>query len=332
VDGALASNGGPAPAAIILLALLLDAYVGDARRLRQLPFHPFQILDRALDWIDGKLNRRQRGGAALRIRGAIVVLILLAAAAALGGVVDWVAEATLLGWTLELVLVTIAVACRGTHDRARLVADALEDASLAEARETARALGPRPTTELDDHGVARYAIESVATGFAARVVAPVLYYAIFGLAGTLVYAATLAMQDRIGRTDPEHRDFGRPTRVVHNLLQWLPARLAAALIGAAAVLRPRLQPLEALRTAVRDARRHPLGAEAWPQAAMAGALDLALAGPRRYPLHVMELPWVGRGRARAVPADVYLALALYRAASAAIAGAALLVLVAGWLD
>jgi adenosylcobinamide-phosphate synthase len=115
----------------------------------------------------------------------------------------------------------------------------------------------------------------------------------------------------IGHLTPRYRSFGWASARFDDLVNIAPARLAGALLAAAAVIIPKAQPKTALLTMLSDARNHRSPNAGWPEAAMAGALELSLAGPRRYFGQVVEEPWIGQGRARATPGDIRRALAVF---------------------
>jgi adenosylcobinamide-phosphate synthase len=142
-------------------------------------------------------------------------------------------------------------------------------------------------------------------------VAPVLYYALFGLPGIFVYKTVNTLDSMIGHTTPRYISFGWAAARLDDVLNLVPARLSGALLAAAAFATPQAQVGPAFRIMLRDARKHRSPNAGWPEAATAGALDLALAGPRRYAGQMVNDPWLGDGRARATSLDISRALRLY---------------------
>jgi adenosylcobinamide-phosphate synthase len=132
----------------------------------------------------------------------------------------------------------------------------------------------------------------------------------------------------IGHRTPHYEQFGKAAARLDDALNYLPARLAGLIIAAAALFAPGARPLKALRAMWEDAGKHRSVNAGWPEAAMAGALDLALAGPRRYPELVVNDPWIGGGRARATHHDIRRALHLYAIACLIDAGLVAAVLAA----
>jgi adenosylcobinamide-phosphate synthase len=174
-------------------------------------------------------------------------------------------------------------------------------------------------------------VESLAENFADAVVAPVVWMALLGLPGAAAYKAVNTADSMIGHLDPRHRAFGWAAARLDDLVNLPASRLAALLLAAAAALVPGASPAAALAAVSRDARGHRSPNAGWPEAAMAGALGLALAGPRRYGGVLVEDAVMGRGGRRELgPADIRRALRLYWTADLMlVAGLAALVLVIG---
>ncbi len=317
-----------APGSLLVLfaALLLDAAIGDVPSVfRHLP-HPIALVGRAIAWFDRRLNREERSEKARRARGIFTVVTLAAAAALAGFLLDRLCRAIAVGWLVELIVIAVLVAQRSLFEHVRDVAVALGE-SLHAGREAVRHIVGRDPMSLDDHGVARAGIESLAENFSDGVVAPVFWTILFGLPGLFVYKTVNTLDSMIGHLSPRYRSFGWAAARLDDGLNLVPARLSGFLLAAAAALTPQAQGATALRIMLRDAGKHRSPNAGWPEAAIAGALGLALAGPRRYPERVVEDPWIGDGRARATAADIYRALLIY-AIACGLQGAAILVL---WL-
>jgi adenosylcobinamide-phosphate synthase len=152
--------------------------------------------------------------------------------------------------------------------------------------------------------VARAAIESLAENFSDGVVAPVCWYVLLGLPGLFAYKMANTLDSMIGHRSPHYRAFGWAAARFDDALNLVPARLAGLLVSAAALFAKDARSGAALRVMLRDARKHRSPNAGWPEGAMAGALGLALAGPRRYAEGVVSDPWLGDGTARATVADI----------------------------
>ncbi|HLZ66654.1 MAG TPA: adenosylcobinamide-phosphate synthase CbiB [Aliidongia sp.] len=300
---------------ILVLALGLDWLIGDLPALFRFVPHPVVLIGRAIALFDRRLNRDTRSSETRRWRGVFTLLFLVAAAALIGLALSLVAARFgRWGGLLELVIVAVLVAQRSLHDHVARVMWALEEEGLEAGRVAVSHIVGRDPASLDTHGVARAGIESLAENFSDGVVAPVLFYLLAGLPGLLVYKTVNTLDSMIGHKTPRHLAFGWASARFDDLLNLAPARLAGLLVGIAALFVPRGAPLKALRTMLRDAGKHRSPNAGWPEAAMAGALDLALAGPRRYGDITVTDPWMGDGRARATVADMRAALRVFQVA------------------
>jgi len=298
---------------ILLIAIALDGYLGAPLLRRGWRWQPLTLLDRLAGWCDAKLNRPQRGDFDRRVRGALALITCMFGAGVLGAAFDLLGAQDPLMSFIILLLLTALIDQRDSHD-ALLRVGALLATGDRPAAETALArISTRDPVHLDDHGLARAAIEARAARFARRGVAPIVAYALFGLAGPAVWWAVVAFESRFGGGDPAHMAFGWATRQVVRLAAFVPDHLAGLLTVLVAPLVAGGRPAAAARTM--------LGAPGrlWPMAAAAGALGLALGGPRRYAARVVQAPWLGSGRARVEPQDVTRARTLFARASLLVA-------------
>ncbi|MDA0787155.1 MAG: adenosylcobinamide-phosphate synthase CbiB, partial [Proteobacteria bacterium] len=225
--------------------------------------------------------------------GAVVVLAMVGLAAAIGWGLTHVARTIAYGWAVELAAVTLLVAQRSLFDHVRDVARALDRDGLAAGRVAVARIVGRDPKGLDTHAVARASIESLAENFADGVVAPVFWYLLFGLPGLLVCKTVNTMDSMIGYRTPRHGAFGMVAARLDDVMNYVPARIAAVLIVIASLFVPRGRPVSALRVMARDGGRHRSPNAGWPEAAMAGGIGVALAGPRSYDGEVENEPWVG---------------------------------------
>ena len=295
---------------VLAAALLLDALIGDPRWLwARLP-HPVALLGRLIDRLDGRLNRRDAG--TRRLRGAIVLIAVGALAAAIGWLVAWFCHLLPFGWLIEAFAAAILIAQRDLYDHVRRVARGLKDAGIAGGRVAVAHIVGRDPQSLDEAGVARAAVESLAENFADGVVAPVFWFLIAGLPGMAAYKAVNTLDSMIGHRSDTHRDFGFASARVDDLVNWIPARLAALIAVFGACFMAGTSPAEGWRAMRRDAPKHNSPNAGWPEAAFAGALGIAIAGPRHYAHETVDGAWMGAGgRADVTPDDIDRALRLY---------------------
>ncbi len=301
------------PLLLLLAALAIDAFFGEARGpFARLP-HPVRLIGALIDGCDRNLNDPSRSAHSRSRRGILAVIIVIGAVAITGWVIAAGARALPFGWTIELAVVVSLLAQRGLYQHVRAVAVALTD-SLASGRAAVGHIVGRDVTRLDRSGVARAAIESCAENFADAVVAPAFWYVVLGLPGLCAYKAANTLDSMIGHRSPNYLAFGMAAARLDDALNLVPARLAGLYIVAAAAADPAADAKRAWRTMRRDARKHRSPNAGWPEAAMAGALGLALAGPRQYPMVTVDDPWLGDGGATADSADIGRALDLFRLA------------------
>ena len=306
----MTGGGGFDPLVLLLLALIVEAYVGEARFIFKAVRHPVKIIGDGIGFFDRKLNREDRSEVDRAVRGVLVVLGVTGLAFTVGWGVAWLSLNHPLGWIVEFLGLVSLLAARGLYDRVRAVAWALRD-NVEDARQAVSHIVGRDPDSLDGSGVARAAIETLAENFGDGVVAPVFWYVLFGFPGLLVYKAVNTMDSMIGYRSPKYRAFGMTAARLDDVLNFIPARLAGLFFVFAAAFVPTAKPLEALRIMVRDSRFHRSFNAGWPEGAMAGALGLALAGPRHYPGTTINDPWIGDGSAKAGPKDISRALYLY---------------------
>lgn len=310
----LPGPGGPPPAVLLLLALMLDwLTAGFGWLWRTLP-HPIAALGALIGGLERRLNRDGRSVGALRARGALTVLIVVGVAAGTGWALAYGGGLLPHGWLIELFVVTVLLAQRSLFSHVRRVGKALRLNGLEGGRAAVAHIVGRDVTALDEYGVARAAIESGAENFSDAVVAPVFWYLLLGLPGMLAYKAINTLDSMIGYRTPRYEQFGKVAARLDDAANILPARLSALILTLAALATPTANAWRALVTVLRDAKKHRSPNASWPEAAMAGALDLALAGPRPYHGQMQPGPWIGTGRARVTPHDITRALFLYAVA------------------
>lgn len=304
---------------LVAAALLLEAAAGYPGPLFRAIRHPVVWAGALIGWLDRTLNQEGLPPADRRSRGVLAVAVLLAASAGPA----WVLQG-LLPWPLLVVLAATLPAQRSLHAYVAAVGDALRDGGLpAGRRAVAHIVGRNPDT-LDEAAVLRAAIESLAENFSDGVVAPAMWGLVAGLPGMVAYKAVNTADSMIGHLTPRHRAFGWAAARLDDLVNLPASRLSILWLVLAAAVQRDASPGAALRAVRRDARQHRSPNAGWPEAAMAGALGLRLAGPRTYGTVTVADAWMGDGRAEATLDDLRRALALYRTACAMQVGAVLL--------
>jgi adenosylcobinamide-phosphate synthase len=317
--------------AVLLIALIVDRIIGDPDWLWRRISHPVVLFGHAIGFADRKFNRPTDRAGKRRRNGNVAIAVLLIGAAIIGGVLaSLFARLGLVGMVLEVIVVAVFLAQKSLADHVEAVARGLRNGGLAGGRMAVSMIVGRDPEALDESGVSRAAIESLAENFSDGIVAPALWYALFGLPGLLAYKMLNTADSMIGHLNERHRDFGCAAARLDDFANWPAARLSALLIAAGAGLSRGVPAMRrAAETALTDSGLHRSPNAGWPEAAMAGATGLALAGPRQYGGElVMEASLHAAGHRQAGSVDIVSALRVFlRACDSLVVLVALLLLV-----
>ncbi|RFC62090.1 cobalamin biosynthesis protein [Fulvimarina endophytica] len=292
--------------AILFLATLLDRIVGDPPELWRRLRHPVVLVGGLIAVLDRSLNDPHLPSGRRRLNGCLLALLLVLGGAILGlGLSALFSLAGIVGAVFEIVLVAVFLAQKSLLDHVGAVETALKDEGLEAGRAAVAQIVGRDVSELDEAGVCRAAIESLAENTSDGIVAPFLFYLVLGLPGLLVYKAVNTADSMVGHLDETYRDFGWASARLDDLLNLVPARLTARLYVRLSVPGGRPARRAAMDEVRRDARLHRSPNAGWPESALARGLAIALGGPRRYRgLHV-EAPFINaNGRRAAIAADI----------------------------
>lgn len=294
----------------LLLALVIDRLIGDPGWLYHYLPHPVEVIGGVIAdlerWSFGQVaTARELFG-----RGRMTTLILVVLSFAIGLLVQWLCLLLPFGWVILGILMSTLLAQTSLADHVRAVADGL-DQNLTEGRDAVAHIVGRDPEQLDEHGVARSAIESLAENFSDGVAAPAFYAFVLGLPGILAYKAINTADSMIGHKSERYLHFGRFAAQLDDAMNWLPARFSALLFMVGARFMPDASFANAWQTISRDAHRHRSPNGGWPEAAMAGALHIRLSGPRSYQGEITEDPWIGIGNPDLTSRDIDRALRLF---------------------
>jgi len=297
------------------VAMAVDALVGWPAPVFARIGHPVTWLGALIAALDARWNRTTDSPALRRAAGVAAALTVIA----LAGGVGWVLQAACpQGWAGTLVIGILAwplVALRSLHDHVAAVATPLQAGDLDAARAAVSQIVGRDPALLNEAGIARAAVESLAENTSDGVVAPLFWGALFGLPGIIGYKAINTLDSMIGHRTERHEAFGWASARIDDLVNLVPARLTGLLF---ALLAPRRS--EAIACMFRDARRHRSINAGWPEAAMAGALGVRLSGPRIYHGHMSDEPWLNGAARDPLAADLAGGLAIYVRAMTVLAG------------
>jgi adenosylcobinamide-phosphate synthase len=300
---------------LLLAALLIEAALGYPARLYAWIGHPVTWIGALIASLDRGLNRESAAFAARRLAGIVALAILLCVTLAASLALVWLCRLAGAFALLPLALLaSTLLAQRSLYEHVAAVAEGLENGGLPGGRKAVSMIVGRDPESLDEAGVARAAIESLSENFSDGIVAPAFWLGAGGLPGAVLYKAINTADSMIGHKSPRYLAFGWAAARLDDLVNLPASRLTAFLLIVAAALDRQADASAAWRAVRRDARRHRSPNAGWPEAAMAGALGLRLAGPRVYGAVRVEDGWMGDGRAEAKAADIRRALGLYRKA------------------
>ncbi|MGQ0671483.1 MAG: adenosylcobinamide-phosphate synthase CbiB [Hyphomicrobium sp.] len=309
---------------VAVLALGIEALAGYPHVLYRTIGHPVTWIGALIGALDHLLNRPQWTDLVRRMVGVAALAVIVAVPVALAFVFERWAPPTSLGLLATAVIASTLVASRSLYTHVRDVAAALEAGGVVAGRSAVSKIVGRDPEALDEHGVARAAIESLAENASDGVVAPVFWLALLGLPGLVAYKAINTADSMIGHLTPRHAAFGWAAARLDDLVNLPASRLTGLLLALAACFLERASPRDALRTMLREAGRHRSPNAGWPESAMAGALGLKLAGPRQYAGERVDDSYMGDGRAEATAVDIRRGLRL-----AAMAWGIMLIVLAG---
>jgi adenosylcobinamide-phosphate synthase len=294
-------------------AVLVEAAAGYPAPLYRAIGHPVTWMGRLLGVLEGQMNSEAESFFTRRRLGVVALAILLTVSLGAAVFFLWFVSTGIAGLVLTVLAATSLIAQRSMYDHVRTVADALEREGLAAGRKAVSMIVGRNPDQLDEAGVARAAIESLAENFSDGIVAPVFWMAVAGLPGAVVYKAANTADSMIGHRTPRFEAYGWAAARLDDVLN-LPASRLSALIIALAAFFTGGSLFTAFRTVWRDASHHRSPNAGWPEAAMAGALGLQLAGPRMYGDELVVDAFMGDGRREATVADIRKALRIFVAA------------------
>lgn len=300
--------------AVLAIGMAIEAVIAYPNPLYAAIGHPVSWLGLLISALERGLNRTELPFARRRILGFVALGAVLVVVVSLGFALEAVIASMPFGGLIG-VLATFALIAAGSLDQhVRAVAKALEADGLAGGRRAVSMIVGRDPDQLDEAGVSRAAIESLAENTSDGVTAPIFWFLVAGLPGLFAYKAINTLDSMIGHKSERYLAFGFASAKLDDLVNLPASRLTALAFCLAALVLPGASARAGARAVFRDARHHKSPNAGWPEAAMAGALGFKLAGPRVYHGVLVEDHYMGDGRADLTAADIRHALGLYRVA------------------
>lgn len=301
---------------LAFLALIVERGLGYPGWLVRAIGHPVTWIGALIAMLDRRLNRETATPLQRRAMGVLALIFICLAAGTASWVIIWLLGPTIFGLIAAALVASSLIAQKSLEEHVLAVSEALHEDGVEAGRKAVSQIVGRDPEALDEAGVARAAIESLAENFSDGVVAPAFWLALLGLPGAAIYKAVNTADSMIGHKTERHADFGWAAARFDDLINLPASRLTALMIVAAAAITRGADARAAARAVRRDAPLHRSPNAGWPEAAMAGALGVRLGGPVAYDGVAHDRPWMGEGAEPAGAADIARALRLYLRATA----------------
>lgn len=289
-------------AAAALCGFVIDLFLGDPAWMP----HPVVCMGRCISALEKLLRRTFPKTPKGELAGGVVLAAVLPLGTlAFTGLCVWGLGLVhpVFSFALQVLWCWQALAVKGLRQESENVRRALTDGTLDGARKAVSRIVGRDTAALSREGVIRAAVETVAENFSDGVVAPMFWMLIGGAPLALAYKAVNTMDSMVGYKNDRYLYFGRAAAKLDDAANWIPARLAALLLVAAAPLTGQ-NAKRAFALWRRDRRKHASPNSAQTESAMAGALGVRLAGPASYFGQVHQKPWIGDDTRPIEPEDI----------------------------
>ena len=275
-----------------IMGYVLDLLLGDPFG----SFHPVVWIGKLISVLTGKLLKENDSSARKRLKGRIIVIIVIAISVLATGFCVILAYNinSILGIAVEAIITYQCLATKSLYTESMKVYYALKDTSLEAGRTAVSMIVGRDTAALDEAGVTKAAVETVAENTSDGVIAPLIYLAIGGPVLGICYKAINTMDSMIGYKNDKYMDFGRAATKLDDVVNFVPARISAVLmIIATLFLGKKYNTVNAIYIFKRDRFNHPSPNSAQTESVCAGALGIQLAGPASYFGKLKEKPYIG---------------------------------------
>ena len=307
----------------VSLVLLLERFVGFPRPLQERIGHPVEWVGALLTKIEALLNIENIEPLQSKLRGSAALLLLLVTVTVPILLVSWFLTQFAFGWVVNALLATPLIAQHSLRKHAKAVSKGL-GSSLGEGRNAVSRIVGRDPANLDESGVARASLESLAENTSDGIVAPVFWYALLGLPGIAIYKVINTADSMIGHKSERYLHFGWAAARLDDLVNLPASRLTGLLFAMTAAIDERGKGQAALKAMWRDASKHQSPNAGWPESAFAAALGIKLGGPRSYEGVRVDLPWMSDGREELNRSDIEQGLRFFGSAMTLLFGLALL--------
>lgn len=273
-------------AALMLSAWAIELVLGWPDWLYKRLRHPVVWFGSLITILDKAFNQAQWPHRLRYFVGLVCTAVLIGAAVGFGIWITALLPNTWWGYGLEALFGASLIASRSLHAHVAAIAQPLAKGDTDAARGAVSMIVGRDPNALDEAGIARAGLESLAENTSDGVIAPIFWGALFGLPGLVGYKAINTLDSMIGHRNETYSAFGGVAARLDDVANFVPARITGFLFSAVSLNS------SAFKTMLRDARKHRSPNAGWPEAAMAGGLGVRLSGPRVYGHQVNKEPWL----------------------------------------
>lgn len=295
---------------VAFIAILFERLVGYPDPIYKIVRHPVVWMGALISLLDKALNKPHFSNETRKINGALSLLLLLFCTLLATGLIVSILRDMPGGLVIEAIIASSMLAQKSLRDYVTAVADALST-STAAGREAVGHIVGRDASDLNESEIAKASLESLAENTSDGIIAPLFWMALFGLPGAALYKAINTADSMVGYRSPKYLEFGWASARLDDMVNYPASRITAYLFVAAACLNRQANGKAAVRAIIRDATKHVSPNAGWPEAAMAGALNLTLGGARSYKGKIVNLATMGNGRTTLKVGDIRNALQLY---------------------
>ncbi|MBT7696710.1 MAG: cobalamin biosynthesis protein CobD [Desulfobacterales bacterium] len=283
---------------IIPAAFILDYIVGDPHRLP----HPIRLMGKAIIDLEPYFRRIPLPVAA---SGFLFSLCLISLAWVISYLLIWTGDLIhpVIGYCMEIILIYYCISMNSLDRAAMGVCRPLEQEDLKTAKEKVTLIVGRDVNNLDEEGVARATVETIAENLVDGIISPLFFAAIGGAPLAVTYKMVNTLDSMVGYKNDKYILFGKASARIDDLVNLIPARLSVFVIAAASQFLSGRGVLS-LRTVFKEGKNHSSPNAGYPEAGFAGALNVRLGGPNYYFGSLVSKPFIGNGFGRVKIGDI----------------------------
>jgi len=271
---------------LIVLAFAMDACIGDP----VYPFHPVRLMGKFIQYAASIFLHKDWSKKAT---GAFTAFSLIFFSAYPAYLLLSLLKGSYWGFIIEVLLIYTTISMRDLYNHSDRILHALSRGNIEEARRRVGMIVGRDTDELDEEGIARAAIESVAENLVDGVISPLFFACLGGAPLALAFKAISTLDSMIGYKNDKYRDFGMLGARLDDAANYIPARLSLLLIPLASMVTGH-NAWQSFKTGLKDRRKSPSPNSGFSEACMAGALEIRLGGSASYAGKLKEKPYLGK--------------------------------------